>query len=202
MDGDKKNYSDLVGSKDGIYRSLTNINNRPGLFSSSDEDIFYTLEATNGNVFIDCFYTTFRSKHSGVRVNKAVCGLGEKLTPEYTEIPYQYLNKWKESANRINIEPLRESNTPLKIETLIENGLKEINLYKSMSDLENSSPTVFIESPDGCYLESNNHIFLVYDSKKTDHPIKMQIVEDGDNMQIKDVDNAYITSLPRTECYR
>lgn len=195
-----KNYSDIVGDKNGTYRDLIRVDGRPALFSSSRAESIYTLYTLDGNVLIDCVYTNFRSQYSGVTVRKAVCGLNEELTPNYAEIPYKYLSKWQEQVDGLDISQTREKGAQLKIEDTTKSGFKLKTIYRTMTDLENGTPLTYIESSDLCYLANQKDAYLVYDNKNISIPDKIQIIGNEDNIITRNVNNEYISSLPESDC--
>jgi hypothetical protein len=195
-----KTYEDITGEKNGVYRSLTTINQSPALFSGSSDQTYHTLLVKDSEIFVDCIYSRLRSNITGLRITKGVCGLNERLSANYAEEAYKYENFWLNESSKIKISSLIENRGPLILREKIKHNIDLYEIYKDFASLESAKPTSLIKSGDVCYELSDATPYLVYDKHNLNQAVEVQAFEDDEPIRIHAIDQDYLKELDKVKC--
>lgn len=155
-------YKDIIGMKDGLYRSLTTINGKPGLYVGSRDDFYYTLKIVNDSILIDCMYSNVRNKYMNSMASAGVCKLNIPLDKNYYELTYLDANKWQDSIFSFDTQPILKTGNGADY-LLGKIGEVEIfDRYPSVDAIINSSPQKVIKSPAGCFNFGSDVGYLIF----------------------------------------
>lgn len=193
-------YEDITKSKDGIYRDLIKTNGTPALFTSGDADIIYTLKENNGKILIDCAIAEARSNQTGVSIRKSMCDINKELDPNYAELGYSFTDQWKDEASTIDITSLTMHGKSLDI-TKGKIAFIEIHEnYKSLSDIENSTPDTYLRKNNECYAIPYKKTFINYSTTNPTQPIGISVLVTPETYEFKKYTPTDLKSLPYQQC--
>lgn len=193
-------YEDITKSKDGIYRDLIKTNGTPALFTSGEADIIYTLKENNKKILIDCAIAETRSNQTGISIRKSMCDINKELAPDYAELGYSFTNQWKDEASTIDITSLTMHGKPLDI---IKGNIERIEIhenYKSLSDLENSTPDTYLKKNNECYKIPHKKTFINYSTNNPTQPIGISVLVTPEVYEFKKYTPIDLKSLQYQQC--
>ncbi|MCC6075361.1 hypothetical protein ACFPTX_12875 [Pseudomonas sp. GCM10022188] len=193
-------YEDITKSKDGIYRDLIKTNGVPALLTSGDADIIYTLKEKNGKIFIDCAIAETRSNQTGIPIRKSICDLNKELDQDYAELGYSFTDQWKDEASTIDITPLTMNKKPLDVTRGIIEGIEIHENYKSLSQLENSTPDTYLKKNNECYKIPHKQIFINYSTTNPAQPIGLSALITPEIYELKKYTTTTLKSLKYQKC--
>lgn len=193
-------YEDIIKSKDGIYRDLIKSNGTPALFTSGEADIIYTLKENNKKILIDCAIAETRSNQTGISIRKSMCDINKELSPDYSELGYSFTDQWKDEVSTIEITSLTMHGKPLDI---IKGNLENIEIhenYKSLSDLENSTPETYLKKNNECYKIPYKKTFINYSTNNPTQPIGISVLTTPEVYEFKKYTPIDLQSLQYQQC--
>lgn len=193
-------YNNIIREMDGSYRDLIKINSKPSLYSAVDGENYYTLEAKDNKIYIDCLYSDFRSPTNGLRVRRGVCGLNKTLDSEYVDWAFEYTNAWQAEISKVDTTSLLKNKAPIETSVSQDPAIKVRQRYSNLSDLENSTPSYIIEIAGKCYNQGKVNLYIVNQKQSLETNSTLAVIEPaGDEFKIHSLsDEPYINK--RTPC--
>lgn len=171
-------YKDILGSKDGIYRGLVFVNDTPALLASGEEDVVYTLKVAGGKILIDCAIAEARSNQTGISIRNSMCGIDKELWSDYSELGYLYTDQWKEQAASVDVSSVVTHGKPLDIVEGVIEGIEIHQVYKTLPQLEDADPQVYLKRGGECYEIFKGKVFVSYSVRNPRSPIGIMILDD------------------------
>jgi len=193
-------YKDVLDPKDGIYRWLIFVNGTPALLASGEENVVYTLKVDGGKILIDCAIAEARSNQTGISIRKSMCGIDKELWPDYSELGYSYTDQWKEQAASVNVSSLVVHGKPLDIVEGVIEGVDIHQVYRSISQLEDAVPQIYLKRGSECYEAPSGKFFIGYSVESPESPVEIMILDDVGKYDFKSYVGGNINNLNFKRC--
>ncbi|MDO7930431.1 hypothetical protein Q6A51_27045 [Pseudomonas sp. KFB-139] len=195
---DKKNTQDLkvswsggstiakgvIGEKGEITRDLVSFNGKKALHyenlaSRTQFEAYVTLKINNNELLVDCVYGNIRSEQNGTLINKAVCGLNEKLIADYEQFIYEYSEVWKgEVALAATKSLMQDPSTPASVEDAVIKDIKISRIYASRDDLIFNLPSTIISQNERTHSFGPKMIFTVFNKSNLKMPDHIEVASE------------------------
>jgi hypothetical protein len=193
-------YKDVLDSKDGIYRGLVFVNGTPALLASGEENVVYTLKVDGGKILINCAIAEARSNQTGISIRKSMCGIDKELWPDYSELGYSYTDQWKEQAASVDVSSLVVHGKPLDIVEGVIEGVEIHQVYRSISQLEDAAPQIYLKRGTECYEAPRGKFFVGYSVGSPESPVEIMILNDAGKYYFKSYAGGKINNLNFKRC--
>ncbi|WP_116866624.1 hypothetical protein [Pseudomonas syringae] len=190
----------VVGDKGEVTRGIAGFDGKKALHyenlaSRSQFEAYVTLKRVGDIFLVDCIYGNIRSEQNGALINKAVCGINEKVLADYEKLIYKYSEIWKKNIESVDTSPLmQDPPVVISIEDGFLNGLKILRVYESQDDFDVSSPRTVVQENKLTHDYGRSKVFTVYTKDKLDTPDHIEVVskdlsEKFESFNYKDLKN-------------
>lgn len=184
FNGKEKLYKDVVGNEGQVYKDFVIFNKQPSLWYSNTSsrlkfNVYYTLQAKQNKLMVDCAYADIHDSSTGMVINKAICGLNKELNSNYSDLIYSFSDKWIESFDQQKIS------VPLDIQLGKVDDITIYASYSSQEAFDTYTPEIILNYQDKSYNFGKEKVYIVYLVNNLSEVNRIDRVIDSEKLLIK-----------------
>lgn len=98
---------------------------------------------------------------------------------------YSYTDQWKDQAASVDVSSLLVRGRPLDIVDGMVEGVEIHQVYKTISQLEDAAPQIYLKKAGKCFEFSNGKVFIDYSVESQKDPVGLMVLDDVSGYDFK-----------------